>query len=294
MSLLETPEPLLDLALRGRRQFQPNLEAAPYGTVEQLRMIACRNRHDVAGKRVDLEQQRTHNPLDLAGLVQIAAFLSNRNRTHRRTGGSGGNWRARRLGRSAARSRRGSCRSRTHTGQRATGRSRRTPTPPPTWSCRFPEDRRARRGCAAPGCTNEADRRGGARPPTHATVPRPRQTESGPRGSAPALSPPPEGRPPNDSEAAPTARVGRYRIEAEPAADRPGWCDFFARSSGGDRFNGLAHLEVVTQAARLNQCQDQVGTRHDLLSGSVCACGAVPQLVTGKPAGRLRAVGGST
>ena len=54
---LETAEPLLDLALSRRRQCQPYLEATPYGAVEQFWMITCRNRHDVARKRVDLEQQ---------------------------------------------------------------------------------------------------------------------------------------------------------------------------------------------------------------------------------------------
>ena len=41
-------------------------------------MITCRNRDDVAGKGVDLEEQRTHDALDLTRLVHVATLLPDR------------------------------------------------------------------------------------------------------------------------------------------------------------------------------------------------------------------------
>ena len=40
-------------------------------------MVAGRDHNDVAGKLVDLEQQRTHHTLDLTGLMYVAPLLSN-------------------------------------------------------------------------------------------------------------------------------------------------------------------------------------------------------------------------
>ena len=41
-------------------------------------MIARRHGDDVAGKGIDLQQQRTHHALDLPGFVKVAALLSHR------------------------------------------------------------------------------------------------------------------------------------------------------------------------------------------------------------------------
>ena len=38
-------------------------------------MVGCCHNDDVAGKPVDLEQERADDPLDLTGLVSVATFL---------------------------------------------------------------------------------------------------------------------------------------------------------------------------------------------------------------------------
>ena len=76
MPFLETREPRLDLLLARGWQLEPDLEAAPHGAIEQLRVVGRGNRDDVAGQRVDLEQQRTHDPLDLARLVEVSPLLA--------------------------------------------------------------------------------------------------------------------------------------------------------------------------------------------------------------------------
>ena len=41
-------------------------------------MVGCRYDDNMTGKRVNLQKQRAYHPLDLAGLVRISAFLSER------------------------------------------------------------------------------------------------------------------------------------------------------------------------------------------------------------------------
>ena len=44
-----------DLLFVGRGKAQPELEAPPYGPVQEFRMVARRDDHDIGGKAVDLE-----------------------------------------------------------------------------------------------------------------------------------------------------------------------------------------------------------------------------------------------
>ena len=76
-SLLETPKPLFYLSLLRHWQLDANLETTPDRAVKQLGMVAGRDDNYVAGKMVDLKQQRTHHTLDLSGLMYIAPLLSN-------------------------------------------------------------------------------------------------------------------------------------------------------------------------------------------------------------------------
>ena len=84
---LEPSEPFFNLALRGIRQLQANLETAPHGAIEQFRVVAGGHHYDVAGKGVNLEQEGTDHSFDFAGLVDIAASFpmasnSSKNNTH--------------------------------------------------------------------------------------------------------------------------------------------------------------------------------------------------------------------
>ena len=54
------------------------LEPPPDGAIKQLGMIGCRDGDDVAGKLVQLHQKEGNDPLDLAGLADVASLLPDR------------------------------------------------------------------------------------------------------------------------------------------------------------------------------------------------------------------------
>lgn len=61
---------------RRERHVDPELEAPPDSTIEQLGMVGGSHHHDVAGQLIELHQQERHDALDLAGLVDVATFLA--------------------------------------------------------------------------------------------------------------------------------------------------------------------------------------------------------------------------
>src|SRR4051812_3038103 len=67
----ESPGRRLEIRLglgRGRAgEFEPELEPAPYGAVQELGVVGGGDYNDVGRKVVDLEQERADHPLDLAG-----------------------------------------------------------------------------------------------------------------------------------------------------------------------------------------------------------------------------------
>lgn len=68
----------LNLALTaGLRQRQTDLHPPPHSAVKQLGVVGRRDDDDVAGEPVDLQQERTHDPLDFASLVCVASLLGN-------------------------------------------------------------------------------------------------------------------------------------------------------------------------------------------------------------------------
>ena len=66
------------LLLVGSGQGETQFEAAPYRAVQKFSVVRCRYNDDIARQVVDLHEEGRDNPLDLAGLVGIATFLSDR------------------------------------------------------------------------------------------------------------------------------------------------------------------------------------------------------------------------
>ena len=59
-------------------KFQFDLKASPRGPIEQLGVVGSGDENAVGRKIVKLQKKGGHDPLDFAGFVKIAAFLSDR------------------------------------------------------------------------------------------------------------------------------------------------------------------------------------------------------------------------
>lgn len=64
--------------VRRERHVDPQLEAPPNGPIKQLGMVGRCHHHDIARELVELHEQERNNALNLAGLMDIAAFLADR------------------------------------------------------------------------------------------------------------------------------------------------------------------------------------------------------------------------
>jgi hypothetical protein len=74
----EQIEPSRNLPFIGQRQSRPNLEAAPYGAIQQLGVVCRRYEDHVAWQPVYLQEQRVKHTLDLPRLLAVFALLAQR------------------------------------------------------------------------------------------------------------------------------------------------------------------------------------------------------------------------
>jgi hypothetical protein len=76
--LLESLEHVNDRFAPRLRKFQTKLEPPPDRPIEQFGVVRGADHDAVGRQRVQLQQERIHYPLDLAGFMDVAALLPDR------------------------------------------------------------------------------------------------------------------------------------------------------------------------------------------------------------------------